>query len=185
MRTSKLAVVAALVASFCLAATASASASTTTCNVENASIKLSPGLTETPAVQNIQIKGDLSGCTGESMVTGGKFQLHEKTAAAVTCKALTEGAAAGGEEAKLIAKWAPMQEGGNSQGPASVNLIEGAGTLTGTISSGAFEGHAVSGSLTEAYTGGPECGKGTVHKGKEKKAKKVSKGTASGTLSVS
>ena len=91
----------------------------------------------------------------------------------------------GVEEAKLIAKWAPMQEGGNSQGPASVNLIEGAGTLTGTISSGAFEGHAVSGSLTEAYTGGPECGKGTVHKGKEKKAKKVSKGTASGTLSVS
>jgi hypothetical protein len=180
MRISRLIAVAALVGSFCLAATASASADTTSCTAAG-SVKLSPGLSETPQVQNIQIKGTLSGCSGEeSSVTEGKFQIHEKTAAPVTCKALTEGAA--GSPEKIIIKWKPKPEGGStSQGEASVTLIEGAGALSGTITSGPFNEDTLGGSLTQAYTGGAECG---VGHGK-KKGKKVNKGTVSGTLSIS
>ena len=88
MRISRLLVFAALVGAFCLAATASASAATATCTGANGKIKLSPGLSETAAVQNIQVKGELTGCTGEGSQETYKYQIHAKTAEAVTCAAL-------------------------------------------------------------------------------------------------
>src|SRR3954470_5641154 len=97
MRISRLLVFAALVASLCLAATASASAATATCTGATGKVKLSPGLTETAAVQNIQVKGELTGCTGEGAQETYKFQIHAKTAEAVTCSALTAGALSGAE----------------------------------------------------------------------------------------
>ena len=186
MRLSRLASVAALVGAFCLAATASASADTTTCTAEG-SVKLSPGLSESPQVQNIQIKGTLKGCSGEESeeIKGGGFRLHAKTAAPVTCKALTEGAATNGEDLKL--KWMPKPKAGSqSQGTASITLIEGAGALSGSITSGPFAEDEVTGSLTQAYGNGPSCGQGTVnpHNGKVKKGKKVNKGKFSGTVSI-
>jgi hypothetical protein len=186
MRISRLVAVAALVGAFCVAATASANAaSTTTCTAEG-SVKLSPGLSATPAVQNIQIKGTLKGCTGEESaeVTGGSFQIHAKTAEAVSCSALTGGAATTGEALKL--KWKPKPAAGSqSQGTASISLIEGAGALSGSITSGPFDEGLVGGSLTQAYTGGPTCGQESEHKGKKKPGKKVDKGTVSGTLTIS
>ena len=184
MRIPRFMVVAAAVSGLCLAATASASADSTSCTAAG-SVKLSPGLTETPQVQNIQIKGTLSGCVSiESTVTEGKFQIHEKTAGPVTCKALTEGAAS--TEASITLKWKPKpEEGPNSAGSGGVSLIEGPAALSGTISSGPFNEDALGGSLTQAYTGGPTCGQETEHKGKKKKGKKVNKGTVSGTLTIS
>ena len=186
MRISRLIAVAALVGAFCLAATASASADTTSCTAAG-TVKLSPGLTATPQVQNIQIKGTLTGCTGEESaeITGGTFQIHSKTAETVSCSALTSGAATTGEALKL--KWKPKPNAGSqSQGTASISLIEGAGALSGSITSGPFNEDVLGGSLTQAYTGGPTCGQEVEMKnGKKKPGKKVNKGTVSGTLSIS
>jgi hypothetical protein len=182
MRISRLFVVAALVGACCLAATASASAATTaTCTGATGKIKLSPGLTETAAVQNIQVKGELTGCTGENAKETYKFQVHAKTAEPVTCAALTAGALSG-EETTLKIK---SSGEGNSEGSASFQLIEGSGTLTsGALAGGPFEGGTASGTLGQSYTNGAGCGKpiiteknGKVH---EKAAKKVNKGTLTG-----
>jgi hypothetical protein len=177
MRISRLFVVAALVGACCLAATASASAATATCTGATGKIKLSPGLTETAAVQNIQVKGELTGCTGEGAKESYKFQIHAKTAEAVTCSALTSGALSG--EGSTILIKAPGE--GNSSGSVSFQLIEGAGAFSsGTLSGGPFNEGTASGSLTQSYTGGAACGKPVITekhgKVKEKPAKKVSKG---------
>src|SRR6185312_12799662 len=119
MRISRLFVLAALVGACCLAATASASAATATCTGATGKIKLSPGLTETPAVQNVQIKGELTGCTGEGAKESYKFQIHAKTAEAVTCSALTTGALSG-EESSILVK---SKGEGNSGGSVSIALI--------------------------------------------------------------
>jgi hypothetical protein len=179
MRISRLVVVAAVVGAFALAATASASAATATCSGATGKIKLSPGLSETATVQNISVKGELTGCTGEGVKETYKFQIHAKTAEAVTCAALTSGALSG-EESTILVK-APGE--GNSGGAVSFQLIEGAGSFSAAaLTGGPFT--SASGSLTESYTNGAGCGKpiitekgGKVH---EKAAKKVNKGTVTG-----
>lgn len=180
MRISRLVVLAAIVGAFSLAASASASAATATCSGATGKIKLSPGLTETAAVQNVQIKGELTGCTGEEGVKESyKFQIHAKTAEAVTCSALTTGALSG-EESTILVK-APGE--GNSGGSVTVSLIEGESPFTsGALTGGPFT--SATGSLTESYTGGAGCGQPTITEknGKvhEKAAKKVNKGTVTG-----
>lgn len=179
--TLKLSVVGSLMAAIAMTGAASASADSTTCSATG-SIKLSPGLSTTPTVQNVQIKGSLSGCAGtESTMTGGKFQAHFHTAEAISCATLlTAGVGAAAEENKLIVK--PAGGGGNPQGTVSLLILEGSGALSGSITSeGPFFEDVVSGSLTQAYTGGATCG---VQTGK-KKAKKVSKGTVTGTVTIS
>lgn len=178
MRISRLVVLAAIVGAFCLAATASASAATATCTGATGKIKLSPGLTETAAVQNVQIKGELTGCTGEGAQESYKFQIHAKTAEAVTCSALTTGALTG-EESTILVKTGE----GNSGGSVATSVIEGESPFT----SGALEGGPFTsaiGTLTQSYTNGAGCGKpiiteknGKVH---EKAAKKVNKGFVTG-----
>jgi hypothetical protein len=180
---TRLIVAVALIAAFAVIGTASASADTTSCTVTEGKIKLSPGLTETAAVQNVQVKGMLTGCSGEeSSFTGGKFNLHFKTAEPVACPVLTgPGVGASPEENKIILKWTPSGSG-NSIGTASVPITEVAGAaLSGVVNEGPFVEDTISGSLNEVYTGGTECG--VIPPGK-KHAKKVSKGTVSGTLSV-
>jgi hypothetical protein len=172
---TRLIVAVALVAAFAVVGAASASADTTSCTVTEGKIKLSPGVSETPTVQNVQVKGTLSGCSGEeSAFTGGKFKLHEKTAEPMTCASLATGVGAAAEENKIILKWTPKGSG-NSQGPASLVVTEGTGALSGLVSEGPFIEDTISGSLTQSYTGGTECGLTN---------KKVKKGTASGTLSI-
>ena len=183
MRVSRLAVVAALVGAFCLAASASASADTTSCKAEG-SVKLSPGLTETATVQNVQVKGTLSMCSGEESaeVTGGSFQIHEKTAA-VTCAALKTGIS--GEEGSIKLKWKPKPAAGSqSSATGELSLIEGAGALSGTITSGPFNEDVLGGTLTQAYKGASECGGAPAKPGKGK-GKKIKDGTLSGTVSIS
>jgi hypothetical protein len=172
----------AAVTVFALAGVATASADSTTCETSG-SIKLSPGLSETAHVQNVTIKGTLSGCTGtETEVTSGKYIAHFHTAEAVTCSTLTgAGVGAAAEENKIVIKWTP-KGAGNSQGTFSLPITEVAGaSLSGLVQSGPFEGDAISGTVSETYTGGAECGKAEGRK----KAKKVNKGALSGSLSIS
>lgn len=176
----------AVVALFSIAGTATASAASSTSCATSGSIKLSPGLTETAKVQNVTIKGDLSECASvESGVTSGKYTAHFKTAEPVSCSTLTgAGVGAAEEENKIVIKWSPKGKGsgGNSQGTFSVPITEVPGApASGLITSGPFVEDAISGSISESYTGGPTCG--VAPEGK-KKAPKVNKGTFSGTLSI-
>jgi len=185
MRVIKLMAVAAVVGALALVGTASASADSTTCTT-GGSIKLSPGLTTTPTVQNVTVKGTLGECASvESETTEGKFIAHFKTAEPISCATLgsLEGVGAAAEENKIVVKLKP-KAGGNPMGTFSVPIREGAGSpLSGTITSeGAFFEDSISGSITETYTGGAKCGE--PEEGK-KKAKKVNKGTFAGTFSVS
>src|SRR5216683_2359399 len=107
---------------------ASASADSITCEISG-SIKLSPGLSESPTVQNIGItkhKGALlSKCSGatETKVTGGNVHVVGKTTGPVTCKTLTEAGAPVEETA--IFKWQPKGEGTeNSSASFSMPLTE-------------------------------------------------------------
>ncbi len=149
---------------------ASASAATTTCAGSSGTIKLSPGLSESPQVQNITINGTLSECSGEgSTVTGAKYVAHLKTAEPVTCSALT-GAGAAEEGGTIVLKWSPKGQG-NSMGSFTMPLTEVPGvSLGGTLESGPFSGASIAGTVSQTFTGGVTCG---VGHGK-KKAKKVS-----------
>ena len=177
MRATRLTVVLGTMAALALVGTASASAAGTSCDA-GGMIKLSPGLTSEPQVQNVLVKGTLAGCeSNESKVKSGKFVAHFKTAEAIGCEALTDGGVgAAAEEDNIILKTKP---GKNSQGTFSVNITEGSDELlSGLVESGPFEGGSISGSITETYTGAHHCGE-------RKNGKQVKKGTFVGTLAIS
>jgi hypothetical protein len=179
----RLSFVAALVVAFALVGTATASADSTSCAAGGV-IKLSPGLTNTPAVQNVTVKGTLAECASvESEVTMGKFVAHFKTAEPIACPVLTsEGVGASPEENKIILKPLP-KKGMNPQGTFSLPIKEGGGALlSGEITTleTPFSEDTIGGSITETYVGGPKCGEEV----EGHPAKKVKKGTFVGTLSV-
>ncbi len=156
--------------------TASASAATATeCTGNSGTIKLSPGLSETPQVQNISIKGTLSGCSGEEGFTGASYNAHLKTADAVSCSVLTEAGAAE-VETNINIKWS-----GVSSGTFSMPLTEVPVSLGGTLTSGPFSGESIAGTVSQTFTGGATCGVSTAGKKKPKKAKKVNKGSFTGS----
>jgi hypothetical protein len=185
-RLSALSVLVSAIGLMC-AFTASASADSITCKVTG-TIKLSPGLTETPQVQNIQIvkkKGALlSECTGsETSVTGGNINIHMRTTEAVSCSALTgPGAAVTPENA--IFKWQPKGTE-NSLGLISIPLTEMPVAISGSVnaepSTAPFAGDTVSGEVTQKY--GATCGSSGGH-GKGG-GKKDNKGSFSGTITIS
>ena len=181
MRKMVLSMVVAAIAVMGATASAASAAPTTTCE-NSGTIKLSPGLSATPQVQNVTVKGVLSNCvSSESSVTGGKYVGHLKTTEAIDCSALTGAGAA--DEGTIVLKLTP-KEGANSKGTFSMPIAEGTTALGGLIEEGegiAFSGEAISGSATQAYTGGATCG---VAEGK-KKAKKVNKGSFTGSLTIS
>ena len=185
MRFTKVAVLVAALGALSLVGTASASADSTSCQTAG-TIKLSPGLTTEAKVQNVSLKGTLSECAStESEVTEGKYVAHFKTAEPISCANLVSGGVgAAAEENKIVLKLKP-KGGGNPSGPISVDIQEGtAQSLSGSITSEgtAFFEDLIEGSITQTYTGGETCG--VVPLGK-KKAKKVNKGSYSGTLSIS
>ena len=59
-----------------------------TCDTNTAEFKISPGLTDSPAVQNIKVTGTLGGCEGEPF-TGVRYTAKLTTAGPVTCSILT------------------------------------------------------------------------------------------------
>ena len=165
----------------------SASADSITCEISG-SIKLSPGLSETPTVQQVGItkhKGAaLNGCTGvETKVTGGSVHVSAKTKEAVTCKVLKETGGAALESANDAQfKWLPS-ELEMSKGALNVPITEVSALLSGTMEMGTFpfSEDTITGTVKETYTGGSSCGVSSGHK----KAKKVNKGQFSGTITIS
>lgn len=145
----------------------------TICSGNSGSIKLSPGLEEVAHVQNITIKGVLTGCTG-STVTEAKYVAHLKTVHEVSCAALTgEGEAATGT---IVIKWAPKGQG-DSHGTISLPLTAaGPVSMTGRLEDEPFEKLGLYDPVSQAFTG--NCG--IVEEGK-KKAAKVKRGTLTGS----
>ena len=137
-----------------------------TCTTNAGTVKLSPGLTDTPAVQTVKIKGALMGCTGEPF-TETKYTATLKTAAPVSCSVLT----AAGETAAGAAKykWTPSAKA--SKGTLDMLLTETPGVaFSGEVTSGSYSPLTFSGSATESYSGAATCS-----------AKAVKKGTFSGS----
>ncbi len=131
-----------------------------TCEQNSGTIKLSPGLSETPQVQDITIKGTLSGCDGPAEPTGATYVAHLKTTEEVTCSTLSSiSAEPTTTSVSLVVKWSPKGTG-NSHGALVVPLTEVGTTLEGTLEGGPFAGPAsvFASSLSEGFTGGPTCG---------------------------
>jgi hypothetical protein len=150
------------------------------CETNTGTIKLSPGLSETPSVQNITIKGALGECDGPSGVESATYVAHLKTTEEVTCAALQSFAAEPTTvPVSLSVKWTP-HELGASHGTWVVPVTEASAVaLTGTVEGGPFAAPApiVGGQIYETFTGGSTCG---LAEGK-RKAKPVKNGSFTGT----
>ncbi len=148
-----------------------------TCEVNQGTIALEPGLEETPHIQSITVKGRLEGCEGAADITGGSYVAHLQTTEEVTCSALSSVFAEPTTTAvSLAVKWLPAQAG-KSTGSLTLPLSEvPGGVLSGALQGGPFEKPlAVSASsLSETFAGGPTCG---VPSKKGMKAKRVKRGT--------
>jgi hypothetical protein len=147
-----------------------------TCEQNQGTIKLSPGLEETPHVQRITVKGTLKGCDGPLNFSEGTYVAHLQTTEEVTCSTLVSiSAAPTTSSVSLAVKWAP-KEAGSSKGTLVMPLTEVPGVaLGGTLEGGPLASPLSfsASSLSESFTGGPACG---VASGK-KKAKAVKSGT--------
>ncbi len=147
-----------------------------TCEQNTGTIKLSPGLEETPHVQSITVKGQLKGCDGSLSMSEGSYTAHLTTTEAVGCSSLTDPfVEPAATPVSLAVKWAP-KEAGSSTGTLVMPLTEAGGSLGGTLEGGPFtEPLSMSaGSVYESFTGGPTCG---VPAGRKAKAKAVKDGT--------
>jgi hypothetical protein len=150
-----------------------------TCTVNQGKVTLTPGLTETPAVQTMTVKGELKGCEGPLGPEAGTYTAKLKTTEEVTCSAL---ASASTEPTttpvSFTVKWLPLEEG-TSKGKLVMPLSEVALTgLSGTLSGGPFSSPASlsATSVAESFTGASMCG---VPQGKLKIVKPVKAGTFS------
>lgn len=151
-----------------------------TCEQNQGTIKLSPGLSATPHVQSITVKGQLKGCNGAKDVNEATYVAHLKTTEEVTCSTLTSlSAEPTTTPVSLTVNWSPT-EAGSSKGALVMPLTEAFGSsLGGTLEGGPFESPAsiFAASVYESFTGGPTCG---VPSGK-KKAKAVKSGSFAST----
>lgn len=181
----RLSVCAVLLSVLAMVGSASASAEGISCTENTGKIKLSPGLTNTPKVQTISIKGTLTGCSSaESAITEGKYNVKMKTATPVDCSVLT-GAVAVEEETKIIIKWSPKAKGQrNSIGTFTMPISESSVgvSLGGSLESGPFSGTSISGTVTQTYTNGPTCGEATGKKKKKTKPASSGEMKANGSL---
>jgi hypothetical protein len=146
----------------------------TACTANSGTVTMKPGLTNTPAVQTVKIKGTLKGCKGEPFteVSYGATL----TTGPVSCSVLT----GPGKTATGTAKyqWTPKAKPSSATGLLSLVLSEAPSVaFSGETTAGSFSPLTFSGTATESYEGGPTCG---VPNGK-KAAKAVKKGTFTGT----
>ena len=149
------------------------------CETAAGTIKLSPGLSETPHVQTVTVKGRLGGCDGPAPVESATFLSHLKTTEEVTCAALGSlSLEPTTEPVSASVKWTP-KELGPSHGSLIVPITEAGGaTLEGSLEGGPFSSPTpISGTVDEAFAGGPTCG---LAEG-AKKVKPVKKGSFFGS----
>jgi alpha-tubulin suppressor-like RCC1 family protein len=131
------------------------------CTGNTATVKLSPGLSDTPTVQTMKIKGTLTGCTGEPF-TETRYSATLRTAGPVACSALK---AAGESAAGAVKyKWTPRAK--PSDGTLSALLTETPGVaLSAEVTSGSFAPLTLAGTMSESYQGAASCSTKAVKKG--------------------
>ncbi len=147
-----------------------------TCTGNSGTVTLSPGLTDTAAVQTMQIKGTLTGCVGKPF-TEAKYTATLKTAGPASCSVLkTAGETATGA---ATYKWTPKPKKATaSTGTLTMSLTETPDiAFSGDLTTGSYSPLTLTGTATESYTGGATCGQ----KVGKKAAKAVKKGTFSGS----
>ncbi len=132
-----------------------------TCEQNSGTIKLTPGLEETPHVQSITVKGVLSGCDGGGAAEGGRYTAHLVSTEELTCSALQSASAEPTTSSvSFVVKWLP-KEVGTSKGALTMPISEAAfGGMQATLSGGPFEGPATLSStwIYESFTGASSCG---------------------------
>jgi len=148
------------------------------CTTNTGKIAVSPGITETPAVQSMTVSGEIKGCDGPEAFESGKYVGHLYTTEAVTCSALAGAALEGTKSKSFSIKWLPL-EAGMSKGSMIMPLSEApltgmSGTLTGGPFSTATSFRAAS--VFESFKGASLCG---VPQGKLKVIKPVKSGSFS------
>jgi hypothetical protein len=148
-----------------------------TCSFNQGTVKLTPGLTETPHIQAITLSGQLSGCEGPNVPESGTYVDQLKTTEAVTCSALSSASVEPTTKSKgLTVTWI---EEGASKGTLTVPLSEVPMIgISGTLSGGPLGGSTPmkASSISESFTGASTCG---VPQGKHKKVIPVKVGTFS------
>ena len=131
------------------------------CEQNQGSIKLAPGLSETPHVQSITVKGELGSCDGPLNIEGGTYLAHLKTIGEVTCSTLSSlSAEPTTESVWMLAKWLPA-EVGISHGSLSMPITEAPGEgLQASLQGGPFAAGATlsAASLSESFSGASGCG---------------------------
>jgi hypothetical protein len=146
----------------------------TACTANSGTINLKPGLTNTPAVQAVKIKGALKGCKGEPFTE--VSYSATLTTGPLSCSVLTGPDKTATGAAKY--KWAPKAKPSSATGQMNLVLSEAPSVaFFGETTAGSFSPLPFSGTATESYEGGPTCG---LPNGK-KAAKAVKKGTFTGT----
>ena len=139
------------------------------CTTNTGALKLSPGLTATPAVQTIKVKGTLKGCTGKPF-TEAKYSATLKTVGPVSCSVLK----ATGETTAGAAKYSWVPQAKPSSGTLSLLLTEMPGaTFSGEVASGSYSPLKLSGAVSESYAGAATCS-----------TKKVKSGTFTGSAVI-
>ncbi|HWX98280.1 MAG TPA: fibronectin type III domain-containing protein [Solirubrobacteraceae bacterium] len=125
-------------------------------------ISLSPGLTETAAVQKITVKGSLTGCQGPFGPESGTYTAHLLTSEAVNCSVLSSASVEPNTIAtSLTVKWLPLEEG-TSKGKLLMPLseISELSTVTGTLEGGPYSKPTPfkAASVFETFKGASTCG---------------------------
>jgi alpha-tubulin suppressor-like RCC1 family protein len=131
------------------------------CATNTGTVKLSPGLSGTPAIQTIKIKGTLSGCTGQPF-TQAKYTATLKTAAPVSCAVLKESGGTASGAAKY--SWTPKAKPSNGTLGLSLTELPGA-AFSGEVKSGSYSPRTFSGTVSESYAGAGSCSTKKVKSG--------------------
>lgn len=128
------------------------------CKVSSGKVTLTPGLTETPAVQTVSVKGTLTECSGGP--ESGTYTEKFTTTGPVTCEVLTGKELVTPATGTVTFKWLPIEEG-TSKGTLVFPLGEGVlGGLSGSVSGGPIKGTqpVASPYVAESFTGASTCG---------------------------
>ncbi|HEY4428938.1 MAG TPA: fibronectin type III domain-containing protein [Solirubrobacteraceae bacterium] len=132
-----------------------------TCTINHGKITLTPGLTETPALQSITVSGELSGCEGRNVPESGKYTVKEKSTEEWACAQLQSASAEPTTTTgTLTVKWLPLEEG-TSKGTLTVPVSETAiSGVTGSLKGGPFQTAVPmnASSIFESFTGASMCG---------------------------
>jgi YVTN family beta-propeller protein len=136
---------------------------TAECASNTGTIKLSPGIRETPAVQTVKLKGVLSGCEGEGF-TEVTYKATIKTSVAASCSSLKEPSTPSGGSGKF--KWNPKKAWA-TPGVLSLALTE----MPGAVFSGETESFrggwnlTLAGSVDEHFENAENCASKALKKG--------------------